>query len=70
MPKQIGHDMYYAIPEAAKLVGVSRMTMLRWATGKIRVPGIAMQVLRDPIGNRYYVAKESVAKLAKRFQSV
>jgi hypothetical protein len=70
MPKQIGQDVYYAIPEAAKLVGVSRMTMLRWATRRIRLPGATMQVLRDPISKRYYIAKDSVAELAKRFQSV
>lgn len=70
MPKQIGRDTYYAVPEAARLVGVSRMTMLRWATRRIRIPGITMHVLRDPISNRYYIAKDSVASLAKRFQSV
>ena len=70
MPKQIGEDLYYAIPEAARLVGVSRMTMLRWATRKIKIPGITIRVLRDPINRHYYIAKDSVAMLAKRFQSV
>jgi hypothetical protein len=70
MPKQIGQEIYYALPEAARLLGVSRMTMLRWATKRIKTRGITLRVLRDPVGNRYYIAKDSVGKLAKRFQSV
>ncbi len=69
MPKQIGQVIYCALPEAARLVGVS-LTMLRWATKRIRVPRIAMQVVRDPISNRDYIAKDSVSRLVKRFQPV
>lgn len=69
MPKQIEHETYYRIPEAARLLGVSRMTLHRWITGKTRVPGIPLRVLRDPISRHYYVAEESVTRLASRFRS-
>ena len=70
MPKHIGHDIFYSVPEAAKRIGVSRMTMLRWVTRGIKLDGIKVIVLRDPISNRYYIAEESVRKLAERFEAL
>ncbi len=66
MPKQIEQQSYYQMPEAARLLGVSRMTMLRWVT--TRMPGIALRVLRNSISGHYYVAEESVTRLASRLQ--
>ena len=39
MPKRIGDDVYYSVPEAAKRVGVSRMTMFRWVTRGVPLNG-------------------------------
>lgn len=70
MPRQIGNEIYYSVPEAAGELGVSRVTMFRWATGTVRVKGAKIKVLRDPISSHYYISQDSVAKLAKRFVPV
>lgn len=70
MPRRIGDELYYSVPEAAKLVGVSRMTMFRWVTKGVPLDGFRIKALRDPISHHYYVADESVNMLATRFQPV
>ena len=70
MPKRIGEDVYYSVPEAAKRVGVSRMTMFRWVTRGVPLNGFKIKALRDPISQHYYVAEESVKMLAERFEPV
>jgi hypothetical protein len=70
MPKKIGDDLYYSVPEAAKSVGVSRMTMFRWVTKGVPLEGFRIKALRDPISHHYYVSEESVNMLATRFQPV
>jgi hypothetical protein len=72
MPKSINinQEVYYSVPEAAELGGVSRMTMLRWITRDISNNATTLKVVKDPINNRYYIAAESVAQLAKRFRRV
>jgi hypothetical protein len=69
-PKHIGGETYYPLPEAAKQLGVSRMTMLRWVTQGIPINGVKndLKVLRDPISGHYYVAETSITHLANRFQ--
>lgn len=49
MPKRIGDELYYSVPEAAKCAGVSRMTMFRWVTKGIPLNGFRLKALRDPI---------------------
>ena len=70
MPKRIGDELYYSVPEAAKSVGVSRMTMFRWVTKGVPLDGFRIKALRDPISQHYCVAEESVKMLADRFQPV
>ncbi len=70
MPKRIGDELYYSVPEAAKMVGVSRMTMFRWVTKSTPLNGIEIKALRDRISNHYYISEESVKALASRFEPV
>lgn len=68
--KIIGGKNYYSVPEAAKQVDVSRMTMLRWVTGRVPLNGLRIQAIRDPISGHYYVCEDSIKELVKRFQPV
>ncbi|OGF52472.1 hypothetical protein A3I27_04160 [Candidatus Giovannonibacteria bacterium RIFCSPLOWO2_02_FULL_43_11b] len=57
----------YPIPKAAKILGVSRMTMHRWATISREREKRGLEVFQDTISSRYYVSADSVDKLSKRF---
>lgn len=70
MPRTIDKDIYYSVPEAAEQLGVSRMTMFRWVTDMGHVERAKIKVLRDPISKHFYVSRDSVVKLAKRFEPV
>lgn len=68
MPKCIKNKIYYSVPEAAKELGVTRTTMLRWVTRGVPNNGITLEVLRDSVSRHYYIAEESVASLRDRFE--
>ncbi len=64
MPKEIAGKTYYSVPEAAEMLGVTRMTAYRWA-----VSGRFQDVLQDKTSNHYYIAEASIrALIGSRFE--
>lgn len=63
---------YVSLPEAARRLGVSHMTLYRWATGRVPLNGFTphVKVVKDPISGHYYIAEESIEQLDNRFQPV
>ena len=62
---------YYSVPTAAKLLNVSRTTMLKWVTGKVALNGLKPEAIREPGSRRYYVSEASLQKLAHdRFRTL
>lgn len=70
MPKYVHESRYYTVEEAAKIIGVCYMTVYRWITRGVRLNGMGLSVLQDPISRRYLIAEGSVQKLINRFQPV
>jgi hypothetical protein len=61
---------HYSVPQAAKVIGVSPMTVLRWInkTGKGRsgAKGIKIDGFRDVMSGRFFVSVDSVHALQER----
>lgn len=55
---------YHSVPEAASMIGVSRVTLWRAIKNGARYKGTKIEVLRDRVNGRYYVSADSVAQLA------
>ncbi len=75
MPKEINGRLFYTILEAAPMIGVSPWTVKKWLSkGKLNSKsgplGACVEVIRDPMSGRYYIAAESVGILANRFQTI
>ena len=69
MPREIDGKTYLTQPEAAKQVGVSRWTLNRWLAATKRSKKGSVQMLKDKVSGRTYIAKDSLAVLrSHRFE--
>jgi hypothetical protein len=61
---------YYSVPQAAKVIGVSRMTVLRWVRkireGHPEIDGIQIEGFRDVMSGRFFVSADSIQALKER----
>lgn len=67
MSKIIQGETYYSIPEVAKKLNISRVTILKWAISGQTSKGNKIKVLRDTFRNNYYIAEHSVVILLKQY---
>jgi NUMOD1 domain len=65
--KEFNGVTYYSLPEAAKIVGVTHVTMHNWATGRIPLQGLKLQVKYDHIKHQRFLSEETVNELKRRF---
>ena len=63
----IGKERFLTVPEAARDVGVSRMTMYRWASRGKATQGEKLSVVKDRKTGHYLVAERSVHKLTEAY---
>lgn len=67
MSKIIQGETYYSVPEVAKKLSISRVTILKWAVSGQTSKGNKMKVLKDTFRNNYYIAEHSLAILLKQY---
>lgn len=72
MSIKINNEKYYSLTEAAKRIGVSRMTVYRWIKRGIKIDGQKLNVVRDRTSGQLYLAEGSVTELLpeNRFEQV
>lgn len=66
MPKQILGQEYYTVSEAAELLGVSRMTVLRWATDDKHPMHSKIRAFKHSRTNRCYLDMKAIDRLAEK----
>ena len=68
MSKVIHRKICFSLPEAAKVIGVTHMTLWRWTQRK-NSP-IKIEVFQDIRNKRRYITAESIKRLKNRFQTL
>ena len=63
----IKNERFFTVPEAAGTIGVSRMTMYRWASHGRTTRGEKLSILKDRKTGHYLVAEHSVQKLTEKY---
>jgi predicted DNA-binding transcriptional regulator AlpA len=66
-PRRIRGELYLTVPEAAEQLKIGRMTLYRWAAKGQTPQKEPLKVLRDVLTGHYYIAVESVEKLARLY---
>jgi excisionase family DNA binding protein len=66
MPKKRLGQRYYTPPKAAKLLGVSRMTILRWVSDTNHPMYGKIKATRHPLTNRWRLSGIDVDRLTSK----
>ncbi len=64
--KQVFGKEFYSVPEAAKCLGVSRMTVLRWVSDEQHPMHGKVRGFKHPLTNHYYLDIKTIDRLADK----
>ena len=67
MTVEMAGEKYLSVGAVAAIIGVSRMTVHRWALKGATPEGTRLKVIRDSINGYLYIAEDSITTLSERY---